>query len=176
MLRNVARNELRHILVIADETARIDTLQSVMRLDDLEVDSATTLDEVKSQCELPHDLAVVEHISDRVAVMYVGKLVELATSRELFSRPRHPYTQALLSAVPLPDPTRKANRVSLAGEIANPAHPPSGCHFHPRCPFATERCKQEVPVWREVSPEHYVACHFAEHIEPRGEFGNGNRA
>ena len=125
---------------------------------------------------IAHDLAVVEHISDRVAVMYVGKLVELATSRELFSRPRHPYTQALLSAVPLPDPTRKANRVSLAGEIANPAHPPSGCHFHPRCPFATERCKQEVPVWREISPEHYVACHFAEHIEPRGEFGNGNRA
>ena len=117
---------------------------------------------------IAHDLAVVEHISDRVAVMYVGKLVELATSHELFSRPRHPYTQALLSSVPLPDPTRKAERILLQGEIANPAHPPSGCHFHPRCPFAVARCKTEVPAWREITPEHFVACHRAEEVELKG--------
>jgi peptide/nickel transport system ATP-binding protein len=117
---------------------------------------------------IAHDLAVVEHISNRVAVMYVGKIVELAASEELFSHPRHPYTEALLSAVPLPDPTRKAKRMILEGEVANPAHPPSGCYFHPRCPYATEQCKKEKPQWREISPEHFVACHHADQLQLKG--------
>jgi len=117
---------------------------------------------------IAHDLAVVEHISNRVAVMYVGKIVELAASKELFSNPRHPYTEALLSAVPQPDPTRKSKRMILEGEVANPAHPPSGCYFHPRCPYATERCKKEKPEWREISPEHFVACHHADQLQLKG--------
>lgn len=117
---------------------------------------------------IAHDLAVVEHISDRVAVMYVGKLVELAKSGELFNHPRHPYTEALLSAVPQPDPTRKTGRMILEGEVANPAHPPSGCYFHPRCPYATEKCKNETPQWREISPEHFVACHHADQLQLKG--------
>ncbi len=117
---------------------------------------------------IAHDLAVVEHISDRVAVMYVGKIIELAVSEELFHHPRHPYTEALLSAVPLPDPTRKAKRMILEGEVANPAHPPSGCYFHPRCPYATQQCKDETPAWREISPEHYVSCHHADQLSLKG--------
>jgi peptide/nickel transport system ATP-binding protein len=117
---------------------------------------------------IAHDLAVVEHISNRVAVMYVGKIVELAKSDELFKHPKHPYTEALLSAVPLPDPFRKSERMVLEGEVANPANPPSGCYFHPRCPYAAEKCKVEVPAWREVLPEHYVACHFAEELQLKG--------
>jgi peptide/nickel transport system ATP-binding protein len=117
---------------------------------------------------IAHDLAVVEHISNRVAVMYVGKIVELAASEELFNHPRHPYTEALLSAVPLPDPTRKSKRMILEGEVANPANPPSGCYFHPRCPYATEQCKEEKPVWREISPEHFVACHHADQLQLKG--------
>jgi peptide/nickel transport system ATP-binding protein len=117
---------------------------------------------------IAHDLAVVEHISDRVAVMYVGKLVESAKSDELFTHPRHPYTEALLSSVPQPDPNRKSARMILEGEVANPAHPPSGCYFHPRCPYATEKCKNETPQWREITPEHFVACHHADQLQLKG--------
>jgi peptide/nickel transport system ATP-binding protein len=117
---------------------------------------------------IAHDLAVVEHISDRVAVMYVGKLVESAKSDEVFTHPRHPYTEALLSSVPQPDPNRKSARMILEGEVANPAHPPSGCYFHPRCPYATEKCKNETPQWREISPEHFVACHHADQLQLKG--------
>lgn len=117
---------------------------------------------------IAHDLAVVEHISDRVAVMYVGKIVELSKSGEMFSRPRHPYTEALLSAVPLPDPTRKSARMILEGEVANPARPPSGCYFHPRCAYATSECKNETPQWREISPEHFVSCHHADQLQLKG--------
>lgn len=117
---------------------------------------------------IAHDLAVVEHISNRVAVMYVGKIVELANSSEVFKHPRHPYTESLLSSVPLPDPNRKSTRIILKGEVANPAHPPSGCYFHPRCPYATDRCAIEAPQWREISPEHYVACHNADELKLRG--------
>ena len=117
---------------------------------------------------IAHDLAVVEHISHRVAVMYVGKIVELAKSEEVFNHPQHPYTEALLSSVPMPDPTRKSKRMILQGEIANPANPPSGCYFHPRCRYATERCRVETPQWREVAPEHYVACHNSEQIQLKG--------
>ena len=114
---------------------------------------------------IAHNLAVVEHISDRVAVMYVGKLVELAETSELFGNPRHPYTEALLSAVPIADPNRKQSRIILRGEVANPADPPSGCYFHPRCLYATDQCAKETPPWREISPEHYVACHHAERLD-----------
>jgi peptide/nickel transport system ATP-binding protein len=115
-----------------------------------------------------HDLSVVRHISNRVAVMYVGRMVELATTDEIFSAPRHPYTAALLSAVPEPDPRLRTKRIVLQGEVANPASPPSGCYFHPRCPYATEVCRTETPRWREISPGHLVSCHRAEELQLAG--------
>jgi len=108
---------------------------------------------------IAHDLSVVEHISDRVAVMYLGRVVEIAPSDSLYDNPRHPYTEALLSAVPIPDPQVKRKRMVLQGEVPNPIHPPTGCHFHPRCPLAEERCKREVPLLRESTPGHWTACH-----------------
>ena len=114
---------------------------------------------------ISHDLGVIQHISDRVAVMYVGKLVETATTEELFSNPKHPYTAALLSAKPMPNPRLKKERIILEGEVANPANPPSGCYFHPRCPFAKEICKMEAPALNEISKDHHVACHFAEELD-----------
>jgi peptide/nickel transport system ATP-binding protein len=111
-----------------------------------------------------HDLSVIEHISDRVAVMYVGKLVEMAGAEELFVNPKHPYTEALMSAVPKPDPRARARRIVLPGEVADPANPPSGCYFHPRCRYAQEVCRGEAPELREISPEHYVSCHRAEEL------------
>jgi len=112
-----------------------------------------------------HDLSVVRHISKRVAVMYVGRMVELAETEELFSRPKHPYTAALLSAVPEPDPRTRSQRVVLQGEVANPASPPRGCYFHPRCPYAIEVCRTETPAWQELSPGHFVGCHRAEELQ-----------
>ena len=117
---------------------------------------------------IAHDIAVVEFIAHRVSVMYVGKMVELAATDELFANPRHPYTEALLSAVPLPEPNRTRTRIILQGEVANPADPPSGCYFHPRCQYATEQCKKETPQWREISPEHFVACHHADQLTLKG--------
>ena len=115
-----------------------------------------------------HDLSVVRHISNRVAVMYVGRIVELATTTELFTAPKHPYTAALLSAVPEPDPRIRSKRIVLEGEVANPAAPPSGCYFHPRCAYAIDRCRTEAPDWREVSPAHFVACHRAQELQLAG--------
>ncbi len=117
---------------------------------------------------IAHDLAVVEHISDRIAVMYLGRVVELASSDVLYANPLHPYTEALLSAVPSTDPDRTGTKVILSGDVPNPANPPKGCHFHPRCRYAQERCKQETPEWRELKPEHWVACHFAEELSLEG--------
>jgi peptide/nickel transport system ATP-binding protein len=115
-----------------------------------------------------HDLSVVRHISNRVAVMYVGRMVELAETDELFRTPRHPYTAALLSAVPEPDPRTRSKRIVPQGEVANPAAPPSGCYFHPRCPYAVELCRTETPVWREISRGHFVGCHRAEELQLAG--------
>ena len=117
---------------------------------------------------IAHDLSVVEHISDRVAVMYVGKIIELAETEELYIRPKHPYTEALLSAVPQLDPETKMKRIILPGEVANPADPPSGCYFHPRCNYAKEICKTDAPKWEEVAPEHFVVCHFAKELTLKG--------
>jgi peptide/nickel transport system ATP-binding protein len=117
---------------------------------------------------ISHDLSVVEYVADRVAVMYVGKVVEQATTEELYQRPMHPYTEALMSAVPNPDPTQRSKRIVLRGEIPDPANPPTGCYFHPRCPYAQDRCKTEAPTLREVAPGRSAACHFAEQLELRG--------
>jgi peptide/nickel transport system ATP-binding protein len=115
-----------------------------------------------------HDLSVVAHISDRVAVMYVGKIVELARTPELFTHPLHPYTEALMAAIPRPDPSPRAKHIVLAGEVANPANPPSGCYFHPRCEYAVERCSQEEPAWEELADGHYARCHRAEELTLTG--------
>jgi oligopeptide/dipeptide ABC transporter ATP-binding protein len=109
---------------------------------------------------ISHDLGVVEHISHRVAVMYLGQLVEVADKETLFSDAQHPYTEALLAAVPIPDPTEKRNRIILSGDVPSPINPPSGCRFHTRCPYAEALCKVEIPAMREISPGHSVACHL----------------
>jgi peptide/nickel transport system ATP-binding protein len=115
-----------------------------------------------------HNLSVVRHICDRVTVMYVGKIVETATSDELFARPRHPYTTALLAALPVADPRVKSSNVELPGEVASPANPPSGCYFHPRCEYCIDRCKTEAPVYRELTPGHFAACHRADELDLKG--------
>jgi peptide/nickel transport system ATP-binding protein len=117
---------------------------------------------------ISHDLNVVDHISDRVAVMYVGKIVELARTDELFEQPLHPYTEALISALPKPDPRSKGKRILLPGDVANPANPPGGCYFHPRCRYTPVACQHEAPAMAEVRPGHLVACHFAGQLSLRG--------
>ncbi len=113
---------------------------------------------------ISHDLSVVRHLSDRVAVMYVGKIVEIADTEELFNNIQHPYTEALLSSAPTPDPRAKRKRVPLRGEVPNPANPPSGCYFHPRCQYAKDVCKIEAPPFLEVKPGHWSACHFSKEL------------
>jgi peptide/nickel transport system ATP-binding protein len=115
-----------------------------------------------------HDLSVVRHICDRVAVMYVGRIVELAETETLFTAPKHPYTAALLSAVPEPDPRARSKRIILQGEVANPAAPPPGCYFHPRCPYAIDVCRTQAPAWQEIAPGRRVACHRAAELALAG--------
>lgn len=153
-------------LVIADE--------AVSALDvSVQAQILNLLDELKQEFKLTyifisHDLSVVEYVADRVAVMYVGKLVEVAETAALFNTPMHPYTEALLSAVPKPDPRLKSKRIMLEGDVADPANPPSGCYFHPRCRYAQERCRTENPALVEASPGHWSACHFATELSLRG--------
>jgi oligopeptide/dipeptide ABC transporter ATP-binding protein len=115
-----------------------------------------------------HDLSVVKHVSDRVAVMYVGRIVEVAGTRALYERPKHPYTEALLSAVPKPDPRIRADRVILEREVADPANPPPGCQFHPRCRYVQERCRVEPPPLEKVEENRWVSCHRAGELSLRG--------
>ena len=117
---------------------------------------------------ISHDLSVVEYISDKVGVMYLGKLVEYAPTKDLFSKPLHPYTESLLSAVPVADPTVQMERIPLEGEIPNPANPPSGCYFHTRCRYCTQKCKEQAPEYVELEKDHFVACHRAEELKLKG--------
>ena len=122
---------------------------------------------------IAHDLSVVAHISKRVAVMYLGQFVELAPTEKLFSAPKHPYTEALMSAIPEVNPDVEMIPVHLKGEIPSPVNPPSGCRFHTRCSYVQDRCKTDVPVWQEIEPEHFVACHFADSLQLQGAVAAG---
>jgi oligopeptide/dipeptide ABC transporter ATP-binding protein len=127
---------------------------------------------------IAHNMSVVEHISDRVAVMYLGKMAEMANRGDLYKNPLHPYTQALLSAIPIPDPDRKKERTILAGDVPSPLNPPTGCRFHPRCPIARENCSVDEPEFRELAPDHFAACHYADLSLPGAlqPAGTGGRA
>ena len=115
-----------------------------------------------------HDLSVVRYISNRVAVMYVGKIAEMAPTQELFEAPKHPYTEALLSAVPVPDPRARSTRIVMQGDVPNPADPPTGCYFHPRCSYAQDVCRIETPTLEEITPGHFVSCHRAQELQLAG--------
>jgi peptide/nickel transport system ATP-binding protein len=149
--------------VVADE--------SVAALDvSIQADILNLLKSLRDELDITflfisHDLSVVAHVCDRVAVMYLGSIVETAPSRTLFTKPRHPYTNALFSAIPSLDPDDRGKAQRLEGEIPSPANVPTGCRFHTRCPLAKDRCSVDVPEWRQVDEDHYVACHFAEEFD-----------
>jgi peptide/nickel transport system ATP-binding protein len=152
-------------LIICDEAvSALDVsvkAQIVNLLQDLQKDLGLAL------LFISHDLAIVEHMTHRVAVMYLGKIVEVAPKRELFAAPKHPYTEALLSAVPVPEPGAQRERVILTGDVPSPINPPKGCRFHTRCPYAFDRCRQDEPALRQTEPGHWAACHL--HDRPAAE-------
>ena len=153
-------------LVVADEP--VSALDVSVRAQTLNLLQELQEDFHLTYLFISHDLSVVEHICDRVAVMYVGKLVEMAETDELYTQPLHPYTEALMSAVPKADPDIKSERIELEGEVADPGNPPSGCYFHPRCRFAVDRCSHETPELEEVRKGHFVSCHRARELNLRG--------
>jgi peptide/nickel transport system ATP-binding protein len=157
---------LRPKLVICDEP--------VSALDvSIQAQVLNLLEELQADFDLTylfiaHDLSVVEHICDRVAVMYVGKLAEVASTEDLYYNPKHPYTEALMAAVPKPDPRQRDRPIRLPGEVASPSNPPDGCYFHPRCRYAKPICSEEAPLLREVEKNHWASCHFADELSLRG--------
>ena len=157
---------LRPQLIVADEpVSALDVsiqAQTINLLQDLQQEFNL------SYLFIAHDLSVVQHLSDQVVVMYVGKIVEMANNESIFFAPKHPYTEALLSSVRQPDPDRTHHRIVLEGDVPDPANPPSGCYFHPRCRYAKERCAQESPPLVEVTPGHFAACHFADQLTLQG--------
>ena len=153
-------------LVVADEA--VSALDVSVRAQILNLMQSLQRDFDLTYLFISHDLSVVEYVADHVAVMYVGKLVEVAETSELYHHPKHPYTEALLSAVPKPDPRMRSKRIVLQGDIPDPGNPPPGCYFHPRCRYARERCHEDTPELRDVGNGHIVACHFAEELSLSG--------
>jgi peptide/nickel transport system ATP-binding protein len=153
-------------VIVADES--VSALDVSVRAQIIELFQELGRDLGLTYLFISHDLSVVEYIADRVAVMYVGRLVELAPTEELFGRPRHPYTEALMSAVPRADPRNRSQRILLQGDIPSPANPPTGCYFHPRCRYAQEICQREAPALAHLGGEHYAACHFSEELTLKG--------
>jgi peptide/nickel transport system ATP-binding protein len=149
-------------LIVADEP--------VSALDvSIQAQVINLLEDLQKQFDLTylfitHDLSVVKHVSNRVAVMYLGKIVELTNTEQLFSHPKHPYTEALMSAVPVPNPDYNVERIILAGDVPSPTNPPAGCYFHPRCRYAQKICRMEAPAYRDLGSEHFVTCHFADSL------------
>lgn len=158
------------VLVVADEP--VSALDVSIQAQILNLLQQLQRDFKLSIIFVAHDLSVVEHVADRIAVMYVGKIVELADNEDIYRKPRHPYTEALLSAVPKPDPTLEDDTIILPGEIASPSSPPSGCYFHPRCRYAKDICKTTAPPLIKVNTKHWSACHFANDLDLRGVFDN----